>query len=33
MPERACEPGSENKPVAIKAIGHWKMVQVHPKMP
>lgn len=32
-PERACELGSENKPVATRATGHWKMVQVHPKMP
>lgn len=32
MPERACELGSENKPVAISAAGDQKMVQVNPKM-
>lgn len=32
MPERACELGSENKPVATRVTVHWKTVQVHPKM-
>lgn len=31
-PGRACELGSENKPVATRATAHWKTVQVPPKM-